>query len=47
MAKILKYFPGDLIEIVPANDQGLHIKKLIGKLGLVYKNLGPEDGVYS
>ena len=47
MKEFIKYFPGDLIEIIDAKDQSLYIKKQVGKIGLVERNLTLGESVSS
>lgn len=47
MKEFVKYFPGDLVEIIDAKDQSLYIKKQVGKVGLVERNLTLGESVSS
>lgn len=39
--------PGDIVQVVSARDQPPWTRRFVGKIGLVIKNLGPDDGVTS
>lgn len=47
MKEFVQYFPGDLVEIIDAKDQSLYIKKQVGKVGLVERNLTLGESVSS
>lgn len=47
MLRFKRYEPGNIVRVVHANDAGDYIHILVGKTGMLVKNLNEVDGITS